>query len=201
MTTTIRAAASVRAAVWMGVVSAVMAGCAAGPDACSGADPRKGSAFAVEACTQVWQASKPGTNDESRTLYNLGLAQKRNFDIAEAEATYLKALELEERLSGPYSLKSGRRLAELMGLWYLQGKEAGAEANLLRLMAIAPLLKGSEAKYVASIFLGYADVYRKKGNEAFARNLEDHARNLGYTLADFPDHPKLWAAWPPPPEE
>jgi hypothetical protein len=169
-----------------------LTGCAVRPDACQGADPRKGPAFAVEACTQVWQASRPGTEEESRTLYNLGIAQKRDLKFAEAEVSYRKSLELEERLSGPYSVKSGRRLAELMGLWYLQGKDAGAEAGLLRLMAVAPLFNGAEAKYVAGIFLGYADVYRRKGNADLARNLEDHAKNLGYTLADFPDLLKVW---------
>jgi hypothetical protein len=156
---------------------------------CSSSEARGAIEAAVEACRRAWINTRIGNlrpEEQSMTLYNLGRVQKKAMKLKDAETSLKVSLELEEGISGPSSLKSGRRLAELCAVLIIQRRAADGAPYIERLLAIAPQYQGSERQFVAGLFYGYSEDLKKSGQPELSARLEQGANNLGFKRSDFP---------------
>ena len=71
---------------------------------------------------EIAKADNLGPKLESESLYNLGRIKKKLGKLNEGEEVLKKSLEIEEKLSGPSSLKTGRRMVELAIVYYYKTK-------------------------------------------------------------------------------
>ncbi|HEU0202196.1 MAG TPA: tetratricopeptide repeat protein [Burkholderiaceae bacterium] len=171
---------------------------------CATTDPRAGLESDMRACAAAersgdletalvaCQRARANTREaalgpaaESVTLYNLGRVQKKAQSFGAAEAALRRSLAIEESLSGPASLDTGRRLAELSAVLLLQGRTAEGEPLLERLLAIAPQYQGGDRSYVANVLFRYAEELRKNGRVDLAARLDKTARALGFHREQF----------------
>jgi TPR repeat protein len=97
-----------------------------------------------------------GTEEVSSSLYNLGSFYRRQGRIPEAIQYFKRSLALEEQLSGPASVKTGRRLAELVIAYNMDSDWPNGKALAERLKPMAPLYSGSERATVDAIIAEYS---------------------------------------------
>ena len=71
---------------------------------------------------EIVVADNLGPKLESESLYNLGRIKKNLGKLNEGEEILKKSLEIEEKLSGPSSIKTGRRTVELAIVYYYKTK-------------------------------------------------------------------------------
>jgi len=157
-------------------------------EGCASAEQARRLDVAAEACRRAWintRIGNLGPEAESTTLYNWGRVLRKDEKLVDAEQALKRSLELEEKLSGPTSAKTGRRLAELSMTLIMQRRAADGIPYLERLMVIAPEYVGEERRLVAAIFYGYADELRRLGSAEAAEKFETVAKSLGLTRAEF----------------
>lgn len=105
--------------------------------------------------------------DVSNSLYNLGQFHGRQQRLDEAIYHLSESLKLEETLSGPDSERTGRRIAELMAAYLLDGKYNEGRPLAQRLHSLASKYTGSERVFVDTLL----EEYRKKPEE-YAREMQ-----------------------------
>ena len=183
------------------IVAALLAGgCASDPNraaaqrsanACTAAIYRADPQAAEEACTNTLalvRDAKLGARDEATALYDLALVKRRIGKLDEAEEGFKEALALEEKISGPISARTGRRLAELAATLAQADRWSEGFQYVDRLPEIGDLYTGSERKFVAGLLYAYAD----KAEEMSRQNagaLRAGADKLGFKAEEVRWHP------------
>ena len=179
------------------LVCALLAGCAnplnrvtmdSYMEGCATAEQAGRLEVAAEACRRAWlntRIGSLGSELESTALYNLGRVLRKGRMWVDAEASMKRSLELEEKLSGLGSAKTGRRLAELSMTLIMQRRVADGVPYVERLIPTAPDYAGAERKFVGAIFYGYAEDLRRLGLADTAEKFEAAGKNLGFTRADL----------------
>src|ERR1700741_2571706 len=150
--------------------AAVLAGgCASDPNrtaaqsaanACTSAIYRADPHAAEEACTNtlnIVRNAQLGLRDEATALYDLALVKRRIGKLDEAEQGFKEALAIEEKVSGPISARTGRRLAELGGTLAQANRWSEGFQYVGRLPEICDQYTGAERKFVAGLLYAYAD--------------------------------------------
>lgn len=143
---------------------------------------------AIEACRRAWintQVGRLGKEDESITLYNLGRVLRLGGRLGDAETALRDSLILEEELSGPSSLMTGKRLGELSAVLGLLKRTAEGLRFLERFQAIAPQFVGKDRQFAALLFYAYAESLQNSGDSDRATRLEQAASDLGFKKSDF----------------
>jgi hypothetical protein len=113
-----------------------------------------------------------GSELKSQRLYNLGRIKRQLAKFSEAEPLMKESLELEDKLSGPYNEKVGRRLAELSAILAGQDKWGEGIPIVERLIPFSGSFSGSERAFVAQTFQQYAAHARQSGKAELASTLE-----------------------------
>jgi len=155
---------------------------------CTKAEVSEEVEVALEACRRAWintHIGVVGSEDESIALYNLGRVLRKAGRLDPAETALKRSLTLEEGLSGPSSLKTGRRLGELCVVLSLQDRAEEGLPYLERLQAIAPQFVGQDRQFVALLFYGYAENFQSAGDSERAARLEQAASELGFKKSDL----------------
>lgn len=143
---------------------------------------------AIQACRRAWintQVGRLGKEDESITLYNLGRVLRRGGRLGDAETALKDSLTLEEGLSGPSSVKTGKRLMELSAVLGLLKRTAEGLSFLERFQAIAPKFVGKDRQFAALLFYAYAESLQNSGDSDRATQLEQAASDLGFKKSNF----------------
>lgn len=143
---------------------------------------------AIQACRRAWintQVGRLGKEDESITLYNLGRVLRRGGRLGDAETALKDSLTLEEGLSGPSSVKTGKRLMELSAVLGLLKRTAEGLSFLERFQAIAPKFVGKDRQFAALLFYAYAESLQNGGDSDRATQLEQAASDLGFKKSNF----------------
>lgn len=115
---------------------------------------------------------------ESNLLYNAGQAYRRHEVLTEAERLLRRSLELEEKVSGPDSVKTIRRLAELAALYLQLERHDEGLPFAKRLMPVAANYSRPERQFLLSIFDSYGKELRKRHRDAEASLFEAKAAEL-----------------------
>lgn len=93
--------------------------------------------------------------DVSNSLYNLGQFYKRQKVLSDAIRYLSESLQLEETLSGPASERTGRRLAELAIVHWMDGNINEGRVLAERLRPLAVKFQGQERTTVDGILSEY----------------------------------------------
>lgn len=125
----------------------------------------------------------PTTSDmqpelESNLLYNAGQAYRRHEVLTEAERLLRWSLELEQKISGPDSIKTMRRLSELAAVYFQLARYDDGLPFAKRLMPAAVSYSGPERQFLLLIFDSYGKQLRKLNRNAEASQFEAKAAEL-----------------------
>lgn len=115
---------------------------------------------------------------ESNLLYNAGQAYRKHGVLLEAERLLRRSSEIEEKVSGPDSIKTMRRLAELAAVYFQLGQYEDGLPYAKRLIPVATDYTGSERKFLLLIFDSYGKELRKLHRDAEAKIFEAKAAEL-----------------------
>lgn len=115
---------------------------------------------------------------ESNLLYNAGQAYRKHGVLMEAERLLHRSSELEEKVSGPDSIKTMRRLAELAAVYFQLGRYDDGLPSAKRLIPVATNYTGPERKFLLLIFDSYGKELRKLHRDAEANQFEAKAAEL-----------------------
>jgi tetratricopeptide (TPR) repeat protein len=107
-----------------------------------------------------------GPELKSQRLYNLARNKKHLEKFDEAIALLRQSLAIEEKLSGPTSLQTGRRLIELAANESQVGRWSDGADDLDRAVDIAPGYSGRERAYAKAVFELYATERSTSGEAA-----------------------------------
>ncbi len=104
------------------------------------------------------QRAKRELDDEqiASSLLNLGAFYRRQDRTSEAIHYLTEALKLEEKVSGPVSERTGRKLAELSAAYAMEGNTFEGRQYANRLKPLAKYYSGSEALFVNKVIETYA---------------------------------------------
>lgn len=120
-----------------------------------------------------------GPELKSERLYNLGKIKRKLRKYDEAVDLFRQSLVFEQQLSGPHSVKTGRRLAEGSMAYDESDRQSEGVPLVEQLVAIADRYTGSERATVARIFNSYADWSRRNQKPELAKTFADMAIKLG----------------------
>jgi len=151
-------------------------------NACTAAIYRADPKAAEEACTTtltIVRSAQLGARDEATAVYDLALVKRRIGKLDEAEAGFKEALALEEKISGPISARTGRRLAELAATLAQADRWSEGFQYVDRLPEIGDLYAGAERKFVAGLLYAYADKAEEMSRQN-AATLRAGADKLGF---------------------
>jgi hypothetical protein len=135
-------------------------------DLCVDADRRADMKTAEEACAntlEIVRRAQMGGNDEATALYDLARIKRRLGKFDEAEEQLKATLALEEKLSGPTSERTGRRLAELAATLAQADRYSDGFPYIERLAPLGNLYAGNERRFVAALLYLYADKAQEAG--------------------------------------
>ena len=93
----------------------------------------------------------------STSHYNLGVFYRQQQRFPEAEGHLLEALQLEETLSGPTSVRTGKRLAELAATYLMQNNFNEARPYVERLRPLEEKYTGEKRRFVQELLKVYED--------------------------------------------
>jgi tetratricopeptide (TPR) repeat protein len=136
---------------------------------------------AEEACRRALinvRVGHVGPAAESQALYNLGRIKRKARKLDEAEALLTESLKVQDTVSAPDAMRTGRRLAELAALHGQAGRYKEGWPYVERLMPIGNRYSGQERAMVKLIFQVYAQEYRKLGMQNEAAQLEEKLKAL-----------------------
>lgn len=148
---------------------------------CASAEAAGNFALAEEACYRAVRNADWGNLSaelKSQHLYNFARIERRLAKFSEAERLLKESLAIEEPLSGPTSLKVGRRLVELSVNLAAQKRWIDGEAAILRVVPIASGFTGAERSYTKEVYLNYAASLAEVGRTEAANSLKSAAAAL-----------------------
>jgi tetratricopeptide (TPR) repeat protein len=112
-----------------------------------------------------------------RMHIHLGTAAQKQGHYADAEESFLSALEAAEKF-GPEDTRLATTLNDLAAVYYNQGKYAQAEPLYKRALAIREKALGPEHPDVAQSLESYATLLRNTKRVAEAEKFEARAREI-----------------------
>ncbi len=118
--------------------------------------------------------AKRELNDEkiASSLYNLGAFYRRQNRISDAIHFLKQGLELEEKVSGLSSERTGQRLAELAAAYAMEGNLFEGRPYVDRLRPLKQYFSGNEAKFIERILEAYEiDTEKYKNDVAKFKSL------------------------------
>jgi len=119
-----------------------------------------------------------GAQLKSERLYNLARIKRKVAKFNEAEDLLIESIKIEKELTGPTSIKSGRRLAELSTNLAAQNKwEAGIPA-VKQLSSIANKFTGNERNFVKVILIKYGEHTKQSGDISTSEMFTEIANEL-----------------------
>jgi tetratricopeptide (TPR) repeat protein len=121
-----------------------------------------------------------GPELKSDRLYNFAKIKRKLEKYEEAVSLFQQSLEIEERISGKTSAKTGRRLAELALTYAEQKRYKEGFPFVQRLSPIAEQYTGSERVTVGFIHYHYSDWLRSNDQVDLANNFAEKAKSLGF---------------------
>ena len=151
-------------------------------DQCASAESGGRLAEAEQACYRAavnveW--GNLGPELKSQRLYNFGRIKRKVGKYSEAEGILKESLAVEETLTGPSSLKIGRRLIEISAALAEQKRWEEGTPYLKRVIPIGSGFSGSERSFIRLVYIEYSKALRGLGKrEEEARGFEDAARAL-----------------------
>jgi len=119
-----------------------------------------------------------GPQQKSMRLYDLGRVKRQLGKFAEAEDLFKQSLDIEKTLSGPTSVKVGRRLVELSVSLAAQDKWDEGAQYLQQAIPIAPQFVGGDRDYAKLSFGQYAQHFQST-DAALAGTFQAAADTLG----------------------
>ncbi|MCP3871855.1 MAG: tetratricopeptide repeat protein [Desulfobacteraceae bacterium] len=113
--------------------------------------------------------AKKELDDEkiASSLHNLGAFYRRQNRLSDAIHYLGEALKLEERVSGPTSVRTGRTLAELSASYLMEGNLFEGRPYAKRLEPLAKYYSGNEAMFVQKVLESY-EIDTEKYNKIVA---------------------------------
>ncbi len=139
---------------------------------------------------QTIAKSGGGSEDEARSLNNLGLLYQDQGRYDEAEPLLKRSLVIYEKTLGPEHLAVARGLNNLAELYRNLSRYAEAEPLYKRALSIAEKALGTEHPTVATILNNLAILYHAQGRYAEIEPL--HKRSLAIREKTLdPDHPDV----------
>jgi hypothetical protein len=136
---------------------------------------------AEEACRRALinvRVGHVGPAAESQALYNLGRIKRKARKLDEAEVLLTESLKVQDTISPPDAIRTGRRLAELAALYGQTGRYKEGWPFVERLMPVGSSYSGQERAVVKFIFQMYSQEYRKLGMQHEATQLEEKVKAL-----------------------
>ena len=128
----------------------------------------------------------------AQVLHRLGLVYKMQGNYAEAEASYLRALAIREKILGPTHTDVASTLNNLAALYETQGNFTKAEPLYQRALAIRETTFGPNHYDVSTILNNLAFMYDAQGNYTEAEPLYQRALAIRERILG-PNHPELAA--------
>jgi TPR repeat protein len=176
-------------AIWFGLGATILAGA-------EGFNPRLVEAKRLDAKKNggaaeteyrraiAFAREKLADQDVSDAIYSLGQHYRMAGRHADAVTELLDSLKIQERLTGPDDVRTGRRLAELAAA-YLQNREVmETRAILERLRPIRAKYRGKERKFVDGLYESVAGLDRATGEfKEIAAAAERGDADARYALA------------------
>jgi hypothetical protein len=150
-------------------------------DACSEAEKDDQLVMAEQACYRALanvEWGNLGPELKSQRLYNFARIERRLGKFAEAEQLLRQSISIEETLSGPDSVKVGRRLVELSV--DLAGQEKWIEGadQLARVLPIADQFSGQERSYTKVVLTKYSEELGRAGVSELSAQFAARASEL-----------------------
>jgi len=142
----------------------------------------------VEALTS--DRSPWAQGDLATAMYHLGGVYAAENRYGEAKQQYLKALQMQETVSGPNSREVGRTLQDLGKAYQAEGDTSKAAESLNRAREIARRLSASGDDSGAELTVALGEAAQSSGKYAQAESLYKQAIDI-YEKTDGPDHPHL----------
>ena len=126
----------------------------------------------------------------AQALHRLGLVYKIRGNYAEAEASYLRALAIREKVLGATHTDVASTLNNLAALYETQGEFTKAEPLYQRALAIREKTLGPNHFDVSTVLNNLAVMYDAQGNYAEAEPLYKRALVIRERIQG-PDHPEV----------
>jgi hypothetical protein len=134
---------------------------------CARAEARGNLEAAEEACYRALANVDWGNLGEelkSERLYNLARIKRGLAKFDEAEQLLIQSLKIEEKLSGPSSIKIGRRLAELSVNLAAQDRWLEGVPYVERLMGVTDEFSGYARNFTKEILQKYSEYLTETGS-------------------------------------
>ena len=126
-----------------------------------------------------------GPELKSERWYNLALVKRDLKKFDEAEDLFKESLEIEEKLSGASSTKTGRRLAMLAAVKYQKAQYIDGFPLVERLLPISSQYSGQERMFAAALLHCYATQAERTGQLDMASRFRAASSTLGAPPSNF----------------
>ena len=152
---------------------------------CAEAENADNMQVASEACYRAYANAEWGNlgpEERSEKLYNFGRVLRKAGRYSDAKEALTQSLAEEEKLSGPNSKKSGRRMAELSAIYLEMNQFEVGSTFLDKVLPLTAQYSQGEKQFIAALCYFYG---KNINDPEKAKFYQSKMVEVGYSGKDF----------------